>query len=530
MPASTGEPNPVPPAQGSGRRLFRNTAINGLGFIPGLLINFLVVAFAIRRLGPEAYGIWVLAMSFSISSGYLSLSSFGLQDGIIKFVAERRGRGDTGDLSGLASSAVATLGGLAIAAVLVLMALALTADHLFNIPPTLVQPLRILLVLLAVEAAFALPGLTFQALLEGLQRYGLLRLIMVARQLLGAAIAVVALLAGGGVIGYGAAMVGASLLSTVAVYLAARHTLPGLRISPRLVHFRALRPLVGFSAWIFLGRLTGVGWRQMDRIILAVLLTSTLLTSYDIASRIQAATALTFTIVGSALFPTTASLFAMGSTAHLRELLLRGTRYSLLLSTPVTIGAIIMARPLIVGWVGHDFAGVTGATQLLLAGQLLGSVDIIAAGMLSGIGRVKEVTLLACMSMVVNLVLSIALAVPLGIVGVIVGTCVGWGLGIPFYVGLAIKDLKIGVAEFLSQAIVPVLPWAGLFTLVLIGLQFVLPPPNLLLVAAESAFAALVYAGCIWFFGIGEDERVKLISFIASGQRTPIVEVVTPGP
>ena len=84
----------LPPEIAHGRRVFRNTLISGVVGVLALLINFFVVAFAIRTLGMTSYGVFVLALSFSVSAGYLSISDLGLQAGVSRFIADADGRGD----------------------------------------------------------------------------------------------------------------------------------------------------------------------------------------------------------------------------------------------------------------------------------------------------------------------------------------------------------------------------------------------------------------------------------------------------
>ena len=57
-------------------------------------------------------------------------------------------------------------------------------------------------------------------------------------------------------------------------------------------------------------------------------------------------------LTAAAIVPAAANLLALNSSRRLRELLIRGTRYTLALSLPVTIAALVLARPLLIAWVG----------------------------------------------------------------------------------------------------------------------------------------------------------------------------------
>jgi O-antigen/teichoic acid export membrane protein len=510
--------DPAEPEVAHGRRVFRNTLITGVVGVVSLLLNFFVVAYAIRRLGADAYGVWVLALSFSVSAGYLSISDLGLQAGVVRFVADADGRGQRERIGEVVSSALAVLGGMAVLAVVVLLALSIGAEHLFHVPLTLHNTLRLLFVMLAAEAVFSLPGLAFVGLLEGLQRYGWIKVVTLTRQLLYTAMVVIVLATGHDVVAFGAVMVGSSAFAAAGYAVVGRLLCPELRISPRLVRVTALRPLARFSAWVFVARINGVIWAQMDKVILAAFVNTSILTGYDVAARIQNAASYTFSVTSSAVVPAAANLRAMQSTIRLQALLIRGTRYTLAMSLPVTIAAMILARPLIVGWVGAAYAGFAGPTQLFLTYQLVVCTATIPQTMLVGLGRVREVATYVSTAVVVNLIISVLLAPILGINGVIIGTLVGFGITAPLYIRLVLRELEMSVRTFAAEAVAPILPWAALFAAMVAATAQLAGPSGLIAVAACCVPAAVVYAAGVVRFSMTPQERGSLLGFLGSGR------------
>jgi O-antigen/teichoic acid export membrane protein len=512
---------PAAPEVKHGRRVFRNTLVTGVTGVLSLLLNFFVVAFAIRKLGPDSYGVWVLALSFSVSAGYLSISDLGLQAGVTRFVADADGRNQRERIGEVVSSALAVLGGAALVAVVVLLALSVGAEHLFHVPGSLHTALQLLFVLLAAEALFGLPGLAFEGLLEGLQRYGWIRSLDLSRQVLYTVLVVIVLSTGHGVVAFGAVMVASSVFVAVGYAVAARILCPELRISPRMVKRVALGPLANFSAWVFLGRICGVLWAQMDKVILAVAAGTSVLTGYDIAARIQSAASYPLSLTTTAVVPATANLSAMESTVRLQALLVRGTRYTLALSLPITIAAMILARPLIVGWVGERYANMAGPTQLFLVYQLVVSSATIANTMLVGLGRVRAVMTYVSFAVVINLIISVILVGPLGISGVIIGTLVGFGITAPLYIRLVLRELSMALGEFARQAIIPIVPWAALFAALTLLMAQLVQPANLATVAACCVPPAVVYAAAVARFSMSADERRALFGFVLPTRHLP---------
>ena len=510
----------APPEIAHGRRVFRNTLLSGIVGVTSMLINFFVIAYAIRRLGPDAYGVLVLALSFSVSAGYLSISDLGLQAGVSRFIAYADGRGERDAIGQVVSSALAVLIVTGLAAAAILVVLSIVAVHLFpHVPPSLYPTLELLFVLFAAESLFDLPGLAFYGLLQGLQRYGRIKAVDFSRQLLYTLAVVVVLSTGHGVTGFAAVTIASSLYASVGYAVMARFSCPELRVSPRLISRVGLRPLAGFSAWAFVGAINGVIWAQMDKIILATVVGSSVLTGYDIANRVQSAASYPLSFTTQAVVPAAANLSAMNSTARLQALLIRGTRYTLALSLPATLAAMILTRPLIVSWVGERYANLSGPTQLFLLYQLVISSATIAHTILVGLGRVRTVAGYATIAVVVNLVISIALAAPWGIVGVITGTLVGYGITAPLYIRLALQELSMGLREFLRHAILPIVPWAAVFAAVLIATALVFHPGQFITLAACCVPAGLVYAAGVVRFAMTDEERRSLLGFVMPPRR-----------
>jgi O-antigen/teichoic acid export membrane protein len=512
----------LPPEIAHGRRVFHNTLISGVVGVLSLLINFFVVAFAIRTLGMTSYGVFVLALSFSVSAGYLSISDLGLQAGVSRFIADADGRGDRERMSQVVSSALAILLGTGVCAALVLLVLAVLAAHLFHVPTeSLRTALGLLFVLFAGEALFSLPGLAFYGLLQGLQRYGRIKAVDMSRQLLYAVAVVAVLGTGHGVIAFGAVTVAGSLFSALGYALMARLSCPELRISPHLISRTGLRPLAGFSGWAFVAAISGVIWAQMDKVILATAAPVRVLTGYDIANRLQSAASYPLSFTTQAVVPAAANLSAIESTIRLRALLIRGTRYTLALSFPATIAAMILARPLIVAWVGGQYAYMSGPTQLFLVYQLVISSATIAHTIPIGLGRMRIIALYATSAMVINLVISIALVRPLGISGVIIGTLIGYGITAPLYIRLALNLLSMGVGQFVREAILPVLVWALVFAAILAATAWFIQPTQLITIAACCIPAGIVYVLGVARFAMSAEERGSLFGFLRPVRRVP---------
>ena len=237
---------PAPPVA-HGRRVFRNTLITGAVGVFSLLANFFVIGEAAHHLGTGPYGVLVLALAFSVSAGYLSISDLGLQAGVTRFIADADGRGQRERIGEVVSSALAVLSVAAVVAVAILLTLSVVGSHLFTKlqGADLQNDLHLLFILFAAEALFGLPALAFVGVLQGLQRYGWIKAVDLSRQILYTVLALVVLLTGQGVVAFGAAMIAGTAFAAVGYAVVAHRLCPEMRVSPRLIHREASALLQG---------------------------------------------------------------------------------------------------------------------------------------------------------------------------------------------------------------------------------------------------------------------------------------------
>jgi O-antigen/teichoic acid export membrane protein len=266
---------------------------------------------------------------------------------------------------------------------------------------------------------------------------------------------------------------------------------------------------------MFLSQVTGVLYRQMDRIIIIVALTSVLLAQYEIASKLQLLAALSLTFTVSAVFPAASSLHATEEgRGRLKTMFLEGTKYSCAVVLPVTIALMIWADDLVLTWVGPDFAPSIGYARWFLAWVIPTAATALGHTMIVGMGYVRQAMYLGLASAVINLALSIALVRPFGVMGVIVGTLTGYCLVWYPYMRLFLRTLDVTWSDFWRRTAAPILvvcvPWAAIVLIVHLELH-----ANTLVGAFGAAGVSIVLGWlAIFFFGLRSDERREVLASV----------------
>lgn len=495
-------------------RVARNTAANVVGLGLSMGVTLLLTPFLIRTLGEQAYGLWVLALSFSVLLGFLSLLDLGLQSSVVKFVAEHNAAGRERELGEVLRTALAVylVVGLVAAAGVAVVARA-GVERVFRIPSGLEPEARMLLYLMAVQVLVEFLGVALQAVLEGLQRYDLIMLVSVVANLLWAVPAVPVLSAGAGVVGLGALYLVCSAARVGMLLVAVHRVVPGIVVRPAWSR-RASRELAAFGSRIFVVRVNATVYNHMDKAIVGFALGAAALTEYDLAYKLQAAASVALTLVSAVIMPAASDLIARRDLPALADLFLRATRYNLAFCLAVTVPTMVLAGDILFFWVGPEYAAAANVARLFLVPALMVGASAVAANILVGAGQAAYLARLTTVATAVNLLLSAALVRPLGIAGVIVGTIVGNALLWYPYVNRALGTTQVSWGTFGRQVL-----WRGYLPGVVVALALsaaltVDRPGSLLAVALWMAVGVLGYLAVFSVSGMDASERRAVLALV----------------
>ena len=115
---------------------------------------------------------------------------------------------------------------------------------------------------------------------------------------------------------------------------------------------------------------------------------------------------------------------AAGDRDGLRKTFLTGTRIVIAIALPLTIGLVVLARPLLHLWVGRGFAAAVPVVVCLAATTTIWTLSGAGVYVLRGMGDVRRPALIDSFEAVLNLSLSIALGLALGLKGVAIATLI----------------------------------------------------------------------------------------------------------
>jgi O-antigen/teichoic acid export membrane protein len=483
------------------RYFWRNTASSYIRTITRLLLGLILFRALFSGLSEVEFGFWSLLWSLF---GYGILLDFGFGFTAQKVVAEKSATGEWGELSRLLSTLLWTFVGLAV--ILAVFFFAIRGPFLgaIDIPASDYGMYNLAYLIFFAGLALTFPFGLFPEVLQGMQRLDLanwMRTGAVVLNFIGIAIALY-LEASFPVIV--CVSVVTTLLPNVGALFMAMRLLPEVSLSPRHFDWRVVKSQMGFSIAAYLITFSNLLMAKSDQAVLGFTLGVGVIAAYQAGYKVAEMLNL-FTIqLQDALSPAAAHMNASGDNAGLRELLLKTSKLTFLITTPLYGLCAVYLEPLIQLLTGMD----TVEQDTVLVGQILlftvfssQLTNSCAKRILMMCGYEKKLLVLSLLDALANLGISVALALSYGMVGVAVGSLiptvlVGWLFILP----MALRYLNLSIAQyfqFILSAVAPIL----LFALCLAGTVYFLPMP------AEGGFVALAVRGglsagpaFIWIF------------------------------
>ncbi len=472
-----------------------------------MVVTLLSVPLLLHGLGVRAFGVWALLQAFSARNGWLSIADLGVGTAVTHLVAGHAGRDDRGRAVAVTRTALVLLVGVGAVCALGTLAFGLTIfASVFRIPHALRGDLHVAILFFSLQIVFDLALDGYTSALEGYQRVDSSRLTDGIRRTLVAVATVAVALGHHGLGPVAAASLVATIAATVFGATLLRHETRGTAVDAR----PGDRHTITAYAWrVAAVDASGVVRRSMDRVIVGAVVGPAAVTLVEIATQVQNAANAILSAASYAVISSSAWLRGRGDNDTLRELLERGTRYSLLVTWPAAVMSAVLAAPLVALWVGaryHEAAGLVIVALIPLAAAPLQ----VGSNMLRGTGRVSRILWPAVASTAVNLVASIVLVQRYGIVGVFLGTIVGTAVLVPSLGRAVLDEYDLRASDLLRRAVLPAVgPVVALLATTLA--VHALVPGRIATVVASGAAGLAVYVVAVLRFGLPAAETRELV-------------------
>jgi O-antigen/teichoic acid export membrane protein len=478
----------------------------------GMVLSLLITRSALHVLAEnsptakEVFGIFMLLTSITTGIQFLNDST---QQAMVRFLAISLDSGDRLQTKQLFNSGwvMSTAIGSTIAILMAVLAPWLVAS--FNVPEGLVTPAKYVVWLSALAQIISAMSQPWYAVLSAEDRYALVNFLGVLQQVLVlSGLSLIPLLPINLLVGLSLVWLTPGLV--IGVFLAGWMMLqkPFARLDWRSVRWLECKQLFSLGGWQSLISFASSLYERTDQILINLLLGPAFNTLYAVVIQLGNSINRLVTAITGVLLPTASRIIGNGSPWEKQQLIIRSTRYVLVLAMPSAVGICIFRREIIEMWLGKGFEqaiAILPFTMFLVFSRI---PIFVTWPYLTAANQLKLPSLAMLFDGIVNVVLSVwyVKAFNLGLAGIVLGTLstnlIRFTL---FQIPFVARLVELPVSQYwlkgYGRPIIPMLWFVPtIWFLQSLGLQ---RPTTISLLI----IVAVVYAISVWFWVFDEYEH-----------------------
>jgi O-antigen/teichoic acid export membrane protein len=478
-------------------------------------VGLLVVPFLIHKLGKDGYGLVAVVLAIATAC---ALADLGISGALTRQLAEALARKDNEAFNEYASTAAAVnvLAGLVCAGAVFFLAVPLA--RLVGLQGSL-SGQGVALLRTFGTAYLLLTFLMFvpKAVLASHNRFDLACVIDAIRRFVQSiGLFAVLSLTSAGLRGWTLVCIGVEVCNAVLLWTAALRTRKGLRIGRPWFRVARLRSLFGLGSQLTILQISNQLSMNADPFILSACLGPASVSLYRPPSLVAGGISPLVLTLANQLHPLATEAHVHGDRKTLIAMLLRGTKYTMLMGAVACGIVIALAYPLCEVWLGGALGEQYRTCAALLTIQMVTQFAAFAAGTQGAVLLgMKQMAFLAYGRLalaLVNIVSSWLLVKysPLGVLGVAIPTLVIEIVWRPALAWYACRAAGLGMAQYVRRSYLGPLLIGCAVAAAGFAVRWVSPIGNLWALSAAAAALALVGSGLVWFTGFSRSERVSM--------------------
>ncbi len=394
--------------------VLRSVAATWVAVLVAAVVGFLLTPYILHRLGPEAYGLWVLVVALADYSIFLGL---GVRSAVVRFVSRNLALGDKAAVNRVVATSLyfyCLIGTLVIA---ISLLLAPYLPDFFSIGSEYRHAVIALFLLAGVVHGLDFPLNVFEGMLEAMGRFDLIYGFRVAGLAARIPLVILVLQVGGGLLAVGAVTVLTTFVARCFEVPIALRRIGKQSLAPRWLSKDVFKEMLQYGLISI-----SVGWAQRLRnllypVVIAKFLSATAVTFFALPMKLLATPMEGVGSMTEFVNPASSQLEAREGPSRLGQLLLLSVQGAFLLLAPLAVTLFVFGRELLTLWVGGTYAASYPILVLLTVGLGVNATQCCAQSMLFGIGRHKGLVWLRSGEAVALLVLGIVLLKFWGLVG-----------------------------------------------------------------------------------------------------------------
>ena len=463
--------------------------------ILGSALGLMLVPFLIAKLGKDGYGLIAVTMAIA---GVCALADLGISGALGRQLSEALATGNQGRFRQLASTAFA-----------------------LNLLMGLASALAVIRTYGAAHVLFTFLTPAAKAVLASHNRFDISSRVDAVRRLVETTgLFVVLASTAAGIAGWAMICIAADAVSTALLWRAAARMHTGLRVAASSIRLSSARELLGLGSQFTLLQLGAQLSVNADPFILTSCLGPASLSLYRPPAQVFTSLAPLVSTLANQLHPLATKAHVAGDKKDLTAILLRGTRYTMLMGAVFCALVISLADPLCEVWLGKPLGGEYAICATLLKIQALTNLGIFAAGtqwpVLLGMKRTAFAAYGRLALAVLNIASSWLLVryTALGVVGVILPTMVIELVWRPLLAHHVCRVLGIRVADYFRASYWRPLLAGSLVAVAGFSITLAVRLDSIERLTIAALFLTVVAALSAWSIGLSEPERRSSLTAI----------------
>lgn len=503
----------------SGKSISRGVVTNWLALGVSIAVSFFLSPFVVRHLGSAYYGIWALTMQFT---GYLYLLDFGVRESVIRYTSKYAARQQGQRLNQVLATALLVYAPIVILSLLLTAVAMWAAPRWFGMQAEFWWEARMAILFVGLTIAQTFVFNVFAGVQIGLRRLEISNAINILLMLIRTGLVVWFVGQGYGIVALAAIQFGMAVAGGLVAWWMAAHLLRehGMPLALRLPRGRRLvtlsRRIFGYGWYVLVSNIGQKIIFTSDAIIVGMFLPLSSVTYYAIAGSLVDHLRTLLISTAQIFNPVSSHLFTLRKFDELGEVLLSGSRLTVVVALPVGITYAILGGRFVGLWMGDEFAAPSGQVLAVLAiTQILSAPHNVVSSVLYGISRHKVIALTRFAEGLVNLSLSIVLVKSIGLLGVALGTAVSHLLVVLVWLPRAVCPIVgISLWRYFAGVYGRCLPAAAAIGVGAYAVEQYARPASLLSFAFWVGALVVLYLAVVYVMVLDDSERAWVGKFV----------------
>jgi len=439
------------------QKIIRNTTFNAISHFWVILVALFLTPYIIGHIGVERYGMWAIV---GVLTGYFGLLDFGIGTSFVKYISEFYTKRNYKKINQVVNTGFVFYSIFLVFIIIVGFIFISPLLNLFSISRELYHEALFVFLLGIIIFGVSNALSPFAAIQGGLQRMDISNKVAIVISIPNIAGTIFFLERGYGLPGLMVNNAIILVITGIINIIIAFKLLPELKFNPFLFTGEMFKKLFGFGYKLQISRIAQLVSFQTDKFLIAYFLGIGLVTFYQLGSSITQKMRQIPLILVSAFVPATSELEARKGKSSLNELYLRGSKYLILVSTPLLFFVIINAHLIMLTWMGEGYEMAALVIQVLAVGYYSNLVSGAASSIAVGVAKTEFEMKCGILLAILNLFLSIVLIIKIGFLGVVIGTTISLTIHSVLFMKMFHNYLGAPLSSFIQLLYKPIIACA----------------------------------------------------------------------